>query len=200
MKSLYNPYMHPRAARALAAEGKIGPEIAKCMGVSPRTLTNWALKYTEFADALAEGKHGPDEEVEAALFDRARGYDYREEVVDRNGDVHAVKRHLPPDTAACKFWLTNRKGEVWKHVRAVESVQNVEALVLQLLRSDSFGVVRQILAEAARVSPDLRQRAVSALAGIDSGLAITSGDGGPGDVRASGGAGAGKGPDPVPGV
>jgi transposase-like protein len=126
---VYDPARHPQIAAALAATGKIDKEIAALLGVNPRTIYNWRDKHAEFDAALAEGKEPANLAVEAALFKRACGYEYEDtEAVGIPGGegktiiktVKKVKKHLPPDTTACIFWLKNRCPDRWRDVQQQE--------------------------------------------------------------------------------
>lgn len=102
----------------LAGKGKTVEQIAKIVGVSPRTLAFWAANKEEFSQALREAKLTADELVEASLFLRANGYSHPEEKIfcTRDGDIKRVKttKHYPPDTSAITLWLRNRRPKEWQ--------------------------------------------------------------------------------------
>src|SRR5690606_30196953 len=80
-------------------------------------------RYPEFAQALAEGKHGPNKLVERSLFARALGYFYDEvKTVEIDGEVvrrERTRKHALPDVNAQLMWLRNRTKE-WREEQTVE--------------------------------------------------------------------------------
>jgi hypothetical protein len=108
---------------ALAAEGRTDAEIAETLGIARSTLALWKGRHARFSDALAEAKDHADELVEAALLQRAIGYQhpavkffcYEGVVVKQEyTEIHA------PDVGAAKFWLANRQPDRWREVKALE--------------------------------------------------------------------------------
>jgi hypothetical protein len=104
-------------AKKLAAMGLTDAEIADFFGVAVRTLYNWKVDYKAFAKALKQGKKAPDERVQASLYKRACGYEFKTETVfQHQGVVVRAKttEHVPPDVTAGIFWLKNRDPENWR--------------------------------------------------------------------------------------
>lgn len=104
-------------AKKLAARGMTDEEIADILGKSVRTLYYWAANHPAFAKALKQGKKAPDERVQASLYKRACGYEYKsQKVFQHQGKVVRAKtvEHVPPDTTAAIFWLKNRDPENWR--------------------------------------------------------------------------------------
>lgn len=121
---------------AWAAEGLDFAQIARNMGVSESTLREWRKNHPAISAAIKYGRAHAIAEVENSLHKRAVGYtipvrkaikikivDYdpqtqrrireREEIAEGIEDYH-----VPPDTTAAIFYLTNRKPEDWKRNRA----------------------------------------------------------------------------------
>lgn len=101
-----------------ARDGLTNEDIAKNMGVNPKTLYDWIKKQPAFEEALRLGKEPADRKVENALFNRAVGF---KEVVKKvkvlqDGDIvdYEEEVYYPPDTTAQIFWLKNRKPGEWK--------------------------------------------------------------------------------------
>ncbi|MGN6383660.1 MAG: terminase [Dyella sp.] len=104
-------------AKKLAAMGLTDAEIADFFGVAVRTLYNWKVDYKAFAKALKQGKKAPDERVQASLYKRACGYEFKtEKVFQHQGKVVRAKtvEHVPPDVTAGIFWMKNRDPENWR--------------------------------------------------------------------------------------
>jgi transcriptional regulator with XRE-family HTH domain len=96
--------------------GATQEEVAGLLGVTRRTIGNWADSHPEFARALEQGRTVADTEIVRSLFERAKGYSHE---VTRNLLHQGVERTLtntvryPPDTQACMFWLRNRQRRYW---------------------------------------------------------------------------------------
>ena len=104
----------------MAQAGLTNKQIAHEMGVTVRTLDNWKKTHPEFLRSLKHGKATPDEDVEAALLRRAKGFTYQE------GDRSRVAL---PDTTACIFWLKNRRPEQWRDKQEIAFTKPVEIVV-----------------------------------------------------------------------
>lgn len=111
--------------QAWARDGLTDEQIAHNMGINTRTLNEWKKKYSPIMQSLKDGKEVVDIQVENALFKRAIGYDYEEVTEVREEGVliqkKVVKKHMAPDTTAQIFWLKNRKPEMWRDVKRVDS-------------------------------------------------------------------------------
>jgi transposase-like protein len=101
----YNPKFHPQLVFWLSQAGLTDKKIAKELSITEQTLNNWKKKYPKFFESLKDGKETPDDQVEAALFRRAKGFTYQE------GERSRVAL---PDTTACIFWLKNRRPDKWR--------------------------------------------------------------------------------------
>lgn len=102
--------------RKMAEYGLIDRQMADVLGISEDTFNEYKKK-PEFAQALKAGKKISDEKVEMALFQRATGYSHDDvHVSNYQGyvTVTPITKHYAPDTAACIFWLKNRKPKDWK--------------------------------------------------------------------------------------
>jgi hypothetical protein len=115
----YRPELDEVAA-ALYRRGADDQRAAKILGISRRTLGNWARRYPSFAEARRTSKAFADARVESALYRRAIGYRY-DEVYREGGEiVKTVTREVVPDLGAQMAWLCNRDPEHWRHVNRVE--------------------------------------------------------------------------------
>ena len=132
----YRPEYVAEAER-FAMLGATDAEMADHFGVVASTFYAWKLQYPEFAEAIKRGKRPADAEISLALFHRAKGFEYDEavpmkvkEVIYADGkrvkeieriDVTMVHKVVPPDTAACIFWLKNRRPDDWKDKQTVDT-------------------------------------------------------------------------------
>lgn len=104
-------------------------EIADFFNVCEATINNWKNEHESFLESIKSGKLIADYTIAESLFERAKGctivkqqafkvkigqYEEKIEVVD-------LEEELPPDTAAIKFWLTNRKSKEWRDKTDVTS-------------------------------------------------------------------------------
>lgn len=107
-----------------ARDGLTNEDIAKNMGVNPKTLYDWIKKQPSFEEALRLGKEPADRKVENALFNRAVGF---KEVVKKvkvlqDGTIvdYEEEVYYPPDTTAQIFWVKNRKPKEWRDKQDID--------------------------------------------------------------------------------
>ena len=114
---------------AWARDGLYNEQIAHNMGISRKTLAEWAKRYSAIGDALKVNRCVADIIIENAVFKKACGYNktvikhmkVKETKYDKSG--RKVEReklvpveeevHVPADSTAQIFWLKHRKPEVW---------------------------------------------------------------------------------------
>lgn len=104
--------------------------VAANLHVAPSTFKKYLAagrggdeRYTDLSDRYTQACEEPDDNVEAALYKRACGFEYDEttieEKVTRDGIVVEVKKvvrkTVPPDPTSAMFWLTNRRPLIWKY-------------------------------------------------------------------------------------
>lgn len=127
-KGKYEKWLEPDnllLLQAWARDGLTDEQIAHNMGIRRATLYVWKKKYPYISDALKRGKEVVDVEVENALLKRALGYDYNEITeIRENGVVtqrKIVKKYMAPDVTAQIFWVKNRKPDIWRDLKKIES-------------------------------------------------------------------------------
>lgn len=97
---------------------------------------HWLKESDALKKALENSKDLSNLSVEEALYKRAVGYDYWEEVWELvEGEMILTKKykhHLPPDTKAILHWLWSRLPNQWRSVQEplektqyVETIQNI---------------------------------------------------------------------------
>lgn len=116
-------------ARHLCKLGVSDDELAFTFCIPLATLLEWQETVPEFADALWEGRLLGDGLVADGLHRRAVGASHEAVRIfipaGADSAEQAVKvpylRHYPPETPACKFWLTNRRPENWREKIQLET-------------------------------------------------------------------------------
>ena len=104
--------------RAKSRDSLTKNELAKKLGVAPKTLGLWESKYPEIEEALKQGREITDAKVENAILKKALGFETTEvkKVVKADGaeEVTTVYKCVPPDVSAASVWLKNRCPERWR--------------------------------------------------------------------------------------
>lgn len=155
----FHPYYIEFVNRICASTGADNVALTKIFGVTEPTLYNWMRKYPAFKEAIQEGKDFYNIYVaEKRLQKRVEGYSYYEEHVyetlDKDGVKHKlkkrIKKQIPPDTTAIIFFLTNRMGHRWQHVRNIEKNVTVNKTNVVKLEGFSLEQKRKMLTEARK--------------------------------------------------
>ena len=115
---------------AWARDGLVYREIAHNIGIAESTLREWKEKHPSISEALSRGREVADIVIENALYKRALGYtqEIRREAVTKNGEVVSLREqvHFPPDYNSARFWLTNRRPDLWKDKRETSVSAKIE--------------------------------------------------------------------------
>lgn len=107
----------------LAQSGMTNTEIAKMLDVSGACLTQQKKMHPHIENALLEGRSKATVNVIAETYKRATGYTYTEEVLNKDGSIVKLKKHMPANPTMQIFWLTNRDGDNWKNSRELKIQQ-----------------------------------------------------------------------------
>ena len=116
---------------AWARAGFTDEQIAKSIGISRSTLSDWKKKHESIREALSTGKEFADRMVENSLFKMTQGYTMNVKKAfkvkkieyDDTGKKKTEKEELQyaeeteyvsPDIRAIMFWLKNRKPDIWR--------------------------------------------------------------------------------------
>ncbi len=100
--------------KMIVMQGAEDDEIARMFGVDPKLFANWKKTYPSFGKALSEGRLSVDAEVTYALYKNAVGFDFEEEAATPKGGIVTLKKKRHGETAAQKYWLENRRYDLWK--------------------------------------------------------------------------------------
>lgn len=104
-------------AAKLCALGATDAQLADFFEVAVSTVALWKVQYPDFSDALKIPKEAADARVVHSLYRRATGYEHDDvdiRVVNGEIIVTPIRKHYPPDTTACIFWLKNRDKDNWR--------------------------------------------------------------------------------------
>jgi hypothetical protein len=144
----------PRQAYKLALLGLMDAEMADIMGVSVPTFEKWKRTKARFRKAIKRGKTPADAEVVHSLHKRATGYTYIEDqVITSKGEtiVIPVRKHIPGDVAAQKFWLSSRQKGRWSDIpnpkgvtQNTMNILNVNLEALNGLNQSELEMIRKI--------------------------------------------------------
>lgn len=106
-----------KLARKFCILGATNEQLAEFFEVSVSTIGAWLVQFPDFKQAVHQGRAVADADVAESLYSRATGYDLKVEkiVATPDGpDVMSYTRHYEADTAACMFWLRNRRRDLWR--------------------------------------------------------------------------------------
>jgi len=96
--------------------GATDEEIAEAFDVTETTIANWKSDHPEFFESMTRGKVEADSKVAESTYKLAVGDVFvREEKLTRAGEIVSLERQLPPDPAAQRMWLFNRRPKQWKN-------------------------------------------------------------------------------------
>jgi hypothetical protein len=120
-------------------------DVASALGVSVSCVEKWMQTRPEFRAAVQRCRDDFDSgQVAIALKRRALGYETVERTLEASGELDPetgqpilmctkeVHKHVPPETAACCFWLKNRQPGRWKDKQQIE--HSVDEDLSKLLR------------------------------------------------------------------
>ncbi len=133
-KSKYETHVLPNLEKitSWAKQGATSKDIAAKLKVSYSTFRSYIAmgedgdgRYTALSEAFAQACEVPDETIETALFNRAKGIEYEEKTFERvlnktSGKFEEVctkrvTKFIPPDPTSAMFWLTNRRPDRWSY-------------------------------------------------------------------------------------
>lgn len=129
--------------REWSIKGLSDVQMCKNMGISKDTFYQWKKRFQDFSDCLRDSKQIADIEVENALFKSATGYWTEETTVEKVYSVElkkmipfkekTVKKFVPANAIAQKFWLINRASEEWKDRREehIETEDNIFKVTIE---------------------------------------------------------------------
>ena len=152
----YDEVKTPKLGYNLALLGLSNLEIATALGVASITVDKWMKNYPEFEYAVERGREIADTKVVRALYKRACGYTYEDTHVSvikpKNPEdepivlTTPVLKHMPPDTQAAIFWLTNRQRKHWSTTQKIELNAKIQQTAPDLsdLTDDELALISKL--------------------------------------------------------
>jgi hypothetical protein len=107
--------------------GATNEELGRVFGVDDRTINRWLVTKSEFCQAVKDGREVADANVANSLYRKA----------------------LNGDTAAAFIWLKNRRPDLWRDKKEVDSTQTVrgETKFTYELSPEARAILDETLAE-----------------------------------------------------
>lgn len=131
--SKYDPEILPRVAK-WARMGATVAELSDWLDIAQSTFHKWRHDHEAFAEAVKTGRLEADDRMQRSMFERGIGYTTTEEQAvkikvgkdEERVEIVEVQKHIPGDVGAQQFWMTNRRGDEWKHRRTFEHSGSIE--------------------------------------------------------------------------
>ena len=133
-KNKYASHVAPYLDRITewAQNGASQTEIADKLHLAASTFKAYLARgdkgeepYADLSDCFRKAVEVPDDNVEAAMYKRACGYEYEEReyktVINKDtGEKEEIctkrtVKQLPPDPTSAMFWLANRRPDRWRY-------------------------------------------------------------------------------------
>lgn len=132
-KNKYETHVKPRfeEIKEWLALGATDKEIIEKLGVKKSAFYDYVNKYAELSELMKSGRVDAINAIKAALFRRAKGYDYTEEKVivsEKDGKrTELIRKHLPPDPACAMILLKHwAKNEGWTNDPQLLEIKKAE--------------------------------------------------------------------------
>lgn len=125
-----------KQAQKLSKLGATDAQLADFFGVAVSTICLWKVEHPAFSDALKSAKDVADDRVERSLYQRALGYEHDEidiRVIQNRVVKTPIRKHYPPDTTACIFWLKNRRPDLWREKPEGEGDESLTGAIEKLI-------------------------------------------------------------------
>jgi hypothetical protein len=121
--------------------------MCRLLGIGSDTLRLWAMIYPEFSAAMRAHTDARSERVEAALFQRAVGYEQPGEKLfyDKDSGVQrvAIVNHIPADPLSAREWLRVHRPETYnKPDGQIQQNGSENKLIIELKNSTGLPNMR----------------------------------------------------------
>ena len=138
-------------ARKLCVMGATLEVLSVAFDVSPSTITKWKETKPGFERAIKQGMLEINEEVSFNFRRACTGYYYEVDemrVVDKVLQKVTVKKYMPPDTWAARWWLIIHMPELWGNAeknREQNTVININKIDMNILSTDELMLMKSII-------------------------------------------------------
>lgn len=94
-------------------------DLCQFFGVTEKTMYRWKHEYPKFRHATDRGKELVDDVAEVSLYKRATGYQHEAVKIflpagAKKPVIVPYTERFPPETAALRLWLMNRRPDRWR--------------------------------------------------------------------------------------
>lgn len=117
-----------KQSRDLVLLGYTHKKLADFYNVNLNTIYEWKKAHPDFAEALNVDRDEYDSKVTRSLYELATGFEYVENKTESDSNEFSrkttVSKKMPPNTAAIKMWLYNRRASQWKSEMALSQKSN----------------------------------------------------------------------------
>lgn len=122
-------------------------QLAEALDVSERTIYHWCEQHPSFLQSIRRGALYADAEVAESLFNRAVGSVLPDQHIALHEGAAVVTpfdKHLPPDPQSMRFWLNNRKPELWRN-----KVEFTESPVITMIDKEHMDKIYSVALKQA---------------------------------------------------
>jgi len=140
----YKPEYAEQAGKACLL-GYTDAELAQKFDVDERTINRWKKDYPKFCQSLKKGRDIADEEVSRRLYERAMGYEVKEDVIFQyKGEpvIVPTTKKYPPDPTSMIFWLKNRQRSKWRDKQDMEHSGEVNLITEEPKKPKDAGTTK----------------------------------------------------------
>lgn len=130
---------------AWAAQGLSKVQIAVNLGIGYSSIARYICRFPEFAAAISAGRNIAVEEIKAAMFRRAVGFEYEEtKNVQKTQDgvktvtQETVTKYALPDTAAAAMLLRQWDAQYVDRDATTTSIRREELQLKQQIANSSY--------------------------------------------------------------
>lgn len=128
----YNPETTPQLIFDLTLRYATDLEICKAIGISADTYYRWLSEKSELSDLITRAKRIRAQKLVPKLEKRAKGFSFTETTQERDSKsgemvvTKKVRKTVPPDVAALKFFLTNGLPDEFKNKQELDHTGQIE--------------------------------------------------------------------------
>jgi len=125
--------------------GKGVKEICKLLDIHPDTFYRYKKKYPDFYNAYEIGNELLADSLETSLYKEAKGYEYTEQSVSKDGKAIDVKKYARPQGSLLKFALTNTRPKKWKNKVETSGTETVSGINIEALKQLSANDLKKLI-------------------------------------------------------